>query len=104
NTYLTNLTSMLAFYDYIIIGMDYDSMSELGGSPHFQKAFMVVNNAQGSIKAGWQGLGNTRNRYALIDNINNPQMIDLRKNTYKYHRLALDTFGKTPDQSRTQML
>jgi hypothetical protein len=104
NTYLTNLTSMLAFYAYIIIGMDYDSMSELGGSPYFQKAFMVVNNAQGSNRSGWQGLGNTRNRYALMDNINNPQMIDLRKNTYKYHRLALDTFGKTPDDSRTQVL
>jgi len=104
NTYLTNLTSMLAFYAYIIIGMDYDSMSELGGTPYFQKAFNVVNNAQGANRSGWQGLGNSRNRYALIDNINNPQMLDLRKNTYKYHRLALDTFGKTPDQSRTQVL
>ncbi len=104
NTYLTNLTSMMAFYAYIMIGMDYDSMSELGGSPYFQKAFNVVNNAQGSNRSGWQGLGNNRNRYSLIDNINNPQMVDLRKNTYKYHRLALDTFGKTPDESRTQVL
>jgi hypothetical protein len=104
NSYITNLTSMLAFYAYIIIGMDYDSMSELGGTPYFQKAFMVVNNAQSSNRVGWQGLGNSRNRYALIDNINNPQMSDLRKNTYKYHRLALDTFDKTPDQSRTQVL
>lgn len=104
NSYITNLTSMLAFYAYIIIGMDYDSMSELGGSPYFQKAFNVVNNAQGSGRVGWQALGNSRNRYALIDNINNPQMVDLRKNTFQYHRLALDNFGKSPDQSRTQML
>ncbi len=104
NSYIANLTSMLAFYAYIIIGMDYDSMGELGGSPHFQKAFNVVNNAQGSNRVGWQGLGSNRNRYALIDNINNPQMVDLRKNTYLYHRLALDNFGKNPDQSRTQML
>lgn len=104
NSYITNLTSMLAFYAYIIIGMDYDSMSELGGSPYFQKAFTVANNAQGSNRVGWQGLGNSRNRYALIDNINNPQMAELRKNTYKYHRLALDTFGKNPDQSRGQVL
>jgi hypothetical protein len=104
NSYLTNLTSMLAFYAYIIIGMDYDSMGELGGTPYFQKAFAVVNNAQSSNRVGWQGLGNSRNRYALIDNINNPQMIELRKNTYKYHRLALDTFGKTPDASRSQVL
>ncbi len=104
NSYITNLTSMLAFYAYIIVGMDADSMSELGGTPYFQKAFNVVNNAQSSNRAGWQGLGNTRNRFALIDNINNPQMVELRKNNYKYHRLALDTFGKTPDQSRTQVL
>lgn len=104
NSYLTNLTSILAFYAYIIIGMDYDSMSELGGSPSFQKAFNVVNNAQGSNRVGWQGLGSTRNRYALIDNINNPQMLELRKNSYKYHRIALDTFGKNSDQSRSQVL
>lgn len=104
NSYITNLTSMLAFYAYIIIGMDYDAMSELGGTPYFQKAFTVVNNAQSSNRIGWQGIGNGRNRYALIDNINNPQMADLRKSNYKYHRLALDTFGKTPDQSRTLVL
>ncbi|MBK5279650.1 MAG: DUF4835 family protein, partial [Bacteroidia bacterium] len=76
----------------------------LGGSPYFQKAFNVVNNAQGSNRVGWQGLGNNRNRYALIDNINNPQMSDLRKNTYQYHRLALDTFGEDPDASRSKVL
>jgi len=100
NTYITNLTSMLAFYAYIILGMDYDTFGELGGNPHFQKAFMVVNNAQSSNRPGWQSLGSNRNRYALIDNLNNPQNTDLRKSIYRYHRLALDTFDKTPDQSR----
>lgn len=104
NTYLTNLTSMLAFYAYIILGMDYDSFSEMGGNPYFQKALMVVNNAQTSNRPGWQALGSNRNRYALIDNLNNPQNADLRKNTYRYHRLALDTFDKNPDQSRQIVL
>ena len=104
NTYITNLTSMLAFYAYVIIGMDYDSYSELGGTPHFQKALSVVNNAQPSNRAGWQALGSNRNRYALINDINNLQQADLRKNTYRYHRLALDTFDKTPDQSRDVIL
>lgn len=104
NAYLTNLTSMLAFYAYVIIGMDYDSFSEMGGTPYFQKAFMVVNNAQTSNRPGWQSLGSNRNRFSLIDNINNAQMIELRKNTYRYHRLALDTFDKTPDQSRQIVL
>lgn len=104
NTYITNLTSMLAFYAYIVIGMDYDSYSEMGGSPHFQKALAVVNNAQPSNRPGWQALGSNRSRYSLIENINNPQMAELRKNTYRYHRLALDTFSKTPDESRQTVL
>jgi len=104
NSYLGNLTSMLAFYAYIIIGMDYDSFSELGGTPYFQKALMVVNNAQSSGRAGWQALSSSRNRYSLIESINNPQMLEMRKNTYKFHRLALDNFDKNPDQSRTVVL
>lgn len=104
NTYITNLTSMLAFYAYIIIGMDYDSFSELGGTPYFQKAFTVVNNAQPSNRPGWQALGSNRSRYALMDAINNSQNTELRKNTYRYHRVSLDTFEKTPDQSRQQIL
>ena len=104
NSYLGNLTSMLAFYAYIIIGMDYDSFSELGGTPYFQKALMVVNNAQSSGRAGWQALSSSRNRYSLIESLNNPQMLEMRKNTYKFHRLALDNFDKNPDQSRTAVL
>lgn len=104
NTYINNLTSMLAYYAYIIIGLDYDSFSELGGSPHFQKALNVVNNAQGSNRPGWDALGSTRSRYSLIENINNPQMTDLRKGLYKYHRLAMDTFEKTPDDGRAIVL
>ena len=100
NTYISNLTSMLAFYAYIILGMDYDSFSESGGNTHIQKALNVVNNAQSSNRVGWDALSSNRNRYALIENLNNPQMVELRKNIYKYHRLALDSFDKTPDESR----
>ncbi|HEX5167906.1 MAG TPA: DUF4835 family protein [Cyclobacteriaceae bacterium] len=104
NTYTANLTSMLAFYAYVIIGMDYDSFSELGGTPYYQKALMVVNNAQGANRPGWQQLGSNRNRYWLIENIINSQFQDVRKALYAYHRLGLDTFSKDPDQSRTVIL
>jgi len=104
NTYFNNLTSMLAFYSYIVLGMDYDSFSDMGGNTYFQKALTVVNNAQGSNRPGWDALGSTRSRYALIESLNNPQMAEVRKGTYKYHRLALDTFDKTPDDSRTIIL
>jgi hypothetical protein len=104
NTYVSNLTSMLAFYAYIVLGMDYDSFSEMGGTSFIQKALIVVNNAQSSNRVGWDAMSSNRNRYALVDNLNNPQLADLRKNTYMYHRLALDTFDKTPDQSREIIL
>ena len=104
NTFTNNLTSMLAFYAYLVIGMDYDSFSELGGTPYFQRALAVVNNAQSSNRPGWQSLGNTRNRYWIIENLMNPQLTDVRKMVYSYHRLGLDTFEKTPDQSRLIIL
>lgn len=104
NTFSSNLTSMLAFYAYLIIGFDYDSFSELGGTPYFQRALAVVNNAQQSGNPGWQAIGSNRNRYWIIENLNNPQMADLRKAIYTYHRLGLDTFDSNPDESRQVIL
>ncbi len=104
NNYINNLTSMLAFYAYLVIGMDYDSFNELGGTPYFQKALTVVNNAQSSNRPGWQALGSNRNRYWLVENLINPQMVDVRRSVYSYHRLGLDTFEKTPDKSREIIL
>lgn len=100
NTYTTNLTSLLALYAYLMIGVDYDTFSELGGTPYFQKAWQVVNNAQQSNRPGWQSLGSNRSRYWIAENFNNAQMTDLRKALYSYHRLGLDTFDKEPDKSR----
>ncbi|HMP99408.1 MAG TPA: DUF4835 family protein [Cyclobacteriaceae bacterium] len=100
NVYISNLTSMLAFYAYVILGFDYDSFSELGGNPHFQKALQIVNNAQQVNRPGWQPLGSNRNRYWLIENITNAQMVEIRKSIYQYHRHGLDLFEKNPDQTR----
>jgi len=104
NTFTSNLTSMLAFYAYVIIGLDYDSFSELGGTPYFQRALSVVNNAQQSGTPGWQAVGSNRNRYWVIENLNNPQMADMRKAIYHYHRRGLDTFESNPEESREVIL
>jgi hypothetical protein len=104
NTYTSNITSMLAYYAYILIGMDYDTFSELGGTPYFQRALQVVNNAQSSNRPGWQSVGSNRNRYWLVENLINPQFTDIRKALYSYHRLGLDTFDKNPDQAREIIL
>jgi hypothetical protein len=104
NSNLNNLTSMLAFYAYVILAMDYDSFAELGGNPFIQKALAVVNNAQSSNRPGWVAQGSTRSRYSFLENLNNAQMIELRKGLYVYHRLGLDTFEKDPEQSRVKIL
>ena len=104
NAYINNLTSMLAFYAYTILAVDYDSFSEMGGNPYVQKMLTVVNNSQSSSHPGWIALGTIRSRFALMDNMTNVQMADIRKGSYKYHRLALDNFDKNPDQSREQIL
>ncbi len=59
-----------------------------------------MNNAQQSNRAGWDALGSTRNRYWLVENLTNQQMLAVRKGIYKYHRLALDTFDEDPESSR----
>jgi len=104
NTYTTNLTSMLALYAYLIIGIDFDTFVELGGTPYFQKALAVVNNAQQANRTGWQPLNSNRNRYWIVENYNNGQMTEMRKAMYSYHRLGLDTFDKDPDKSRRVIL
>ncbi len=104
NTYTTNLTSMLAVYAYIIIGVDFDTFVELGGTPFFQKALAVVNNAQQANRPGWQPLNSNRNRYWIVENYNNGQMTEMRRAMYSYHRLGLDTFDKDPDKSRDVIL
>lgn len=104
NIYTSNLTSLLAFYAYVIIAMDYDSFSQLGGGEFYRKALNIATNAQTANRPGWNTLGSTRNRYWLIENLTNSQMQDIRVGLYEYHRLGLDTFEQSPDESRKTIL
>lgn len=104
NQYMGNLTSMLAYYAYIIIGLDYDSFSKMGGSPHIQKAWNVVTNAQQSNQSGWTQLSSNRNRYWLAENLLNPQMSAVREGMYNFHRQGMDIFQTQPDDARKTIL
>ncbi len=104
NVFTSNLTSMLAFYAYMILGVDHDTFSELGGTPYYQRAQQVVIAAQNSGHPGWTALGSNRNRYWISENFINSQMVDLRKALYSYHRLALDNFEAKPDEGRETIL
>jgi hypothetical protein len=90
NQHVNNLTSVLAFYAYMIIGTDYDSFSLKGGEPHFQQALQIVNNAQNESERGWKAFEGSKNRYWLIENMLNARYEDFRGVMYKYHREGLD--------------
>lgn len=104
NTFTSNITSMLAYYAYMIIGFDYDTFSELGGTPHFQNAFKIVNNAQQTSYTGWQQFNSVRNRYWLVENVQNPQLEPIREALYKYHRQGLDIMVEDREQAEKKIL
>lgn len=100
NAFVDNLSSLLAYYAFVILGMDYDTFGLLAGTPHYQEAFRILNNAQQSNFPGWQQLGSNRNRYWLIENLQSASMEPIRTALYEYHRNGLDIFYEKPDDAR----
>lgn len=100
NAHLSNLTSILSYYAYVIIGIDYDSFSLYGGTPWFQKAQKIVNNAQSAPELGWKGFDGTENRYWLVENFLEKTFAPIRECTYRYHRLGLDIMAEKRDEGR----
>jgi uncharacterized protein DUF4835 len=89
-TYSSNLTSILAYYAYLMLGLDFDTYSLDGGTQFYEKAMAVVTSAQNSNEKGWQAFEGPKNRYQLIENILNPSYSDMRKLLYEYHLKGLD--------------
>ena len=95
NVFTNNLTAMLAYYVYLIIGHDCDSYQRLGGTPYFQACEDIVSACQSaSMEAtevkGWKAFDSNRNRYALINNLMDEAFKKYREYYYTYHRLGLD--------------
>jgi hypothetical protein len=103
NNFNNNLVAMLSFYAYVIIGLDHDSFSNLGGSEYYTKALNIANLAQQSESSGWQPFDSNRNRYWLIENLTNSQLQEIREGYYTYHRMALDRFITDPEDARVQI-
>ncbi len=105
NTHITNLTSVLAFYAYIIIGLDYDSYGMMAGTEFLQKAKQILNNAQSDTDQSWQAFGtnNKKNRFYLIEHMTDTDNSSIRKFYYRYHRLGLDIMHEKTVQGRTEI-
>lgn len=104
NTHMSDLTSTLAFYVYMFLGIDFDSFSPNGGAPFFAAAQQIVDNAQNSGQAGWKAYDGTKNRYWMAENMNNASYTPLHEFLYEYHRLGLDVMSEKPDQGREAIL
>jgi hypothetical protein len=102
--FIGNLSSLLAFYAYTIVGIDYDSFSKLGGTPYYTKAQTVINNAQNTAFAGWKAFEGLRNRYWLAENLTNKAYNPIRETLYEYHRNGLDIMYDNQPKGIKQIL
>lgn len=102
---VSNLPATLAFYAYLILGLDFDSFSLHGGDPYYQKALLIVNNApEGRDIEGWRAFDGSRNRYWLMENMTNSRYNLIHDVIYNYYRLGLDFMYENEDQGRTAIM
>lgn len=108
NVYNDNLTSVLAFYMYYILGLDHDSFSLYGGDPYYQRANELISALPAEFaqdqKSGWSSKANGRNRYYMIENILSPRTRAYRKALYEYHLKGLDLMSKNAEEGKLAIL
>ncbi len=108
NVYLDQLSSVLTYYAYVILALDYDSFSPLGGDEYWKSAQNVINAIPSGLTngTGWDS-GSTnvrRNRYWLVENMLNPKVRPYRQSFYDYHIKGLDTMYEDADKGRAILL
>jgi len=100
-TFTSNLTGVLAYYAYVILGYDFDSFTPNGGTPFFEKAQSIASMAQSNrYQDGWMAFGTDRNRYWLTENLLNSRYSAIRDINYRYHRLGLDQMYEKKEKGR----
>ena len=98
-----NLTAVLAYYAYLIIGLDMETFALKGGTDILHKAENVVNNAQMIGENGWKAFGDSKNRHALVNDYMNGAMDPYRQLMYDYHRKGLDEMAQNAERGRTNI-
>ncbi|GAA4211009.1 DUF4835 family protein [Pedobacter jeongneungensis] len=101
--YISNISALLTYYAYTIIGMDKDSFSKMGGTPFYKKAQNIINLAQASGNTGWKAADGLRNRFWFNENVLNPIFSELRNFIYSYHLNGLDQLTDN-DKGLTQIV
>jgi hypothetical protein len=99
-SHTSNLTSILAFYVNLFLGLDGDSFARLGGTPYHEKAMAIVTAAQNAPERGWKAFESQRNRYWLMENVLNGSYTPIREAIYVYHRRGLDVMSENLEMGR----
>lgn len=99
-----NLVNLLVFYANVILGVDYDSFSLMGGSDFYNRAENVVAQCQNAREAGWKSFESRRNRYWLINNLQDRSYSPIRECIYRYHRLGLDAMSDNVNDGRLEVM
>lgn len=97
------LTALIAYYAYLIIGINLDSFSPMGGEDILQRCLNLVNNAQNLNFTGWKAFGNDRNRFAFINDYMEGAMKPFRQLQYDYYRSGLDEMANNVERGRTNI-
>lgn len=95
-----NLVGIINYYVYLLLGIDFDSFSYLGGQPYFDRAASIVQMAQSSGEIGWKTFEDTKNRAAVLASYTDGNTSGIRKLLYDYHRKGLDEMVTSPDKGR----
>lgn len=106
-SYTDNLSSMLTYYAYLILGFDYDSFSPSGGNKYFKIAQNIIGNVPSNIQKagfGWSASESSRNKYWIIENLLNPRFRPYREAFYKYHRNGLDLMADNATLAKSNIL
>lgn len=103
NTMESNLTAILNFYAYLILTMDFDSFSPLGGQPFLDRASSIVQMAQSSGEVGWRAFEDNKNRSAVLSTLTDSNTSGIRQMNYDYHRRGLDEMVTSPDKGRAKI-
>lgn len=98
-----NMTAVIAYYCYLIIGLDMDTMAPMGGTDVLQKCVDIVNAAQMLSETGWKAFEDSKNRYAVIYDYIDEGMKPLRQFMYDYHRIGFDQMAQNAERGRASI-
>ena len=103
NTHISSLTSVVSFYIYTMLALDYYTFSQDGGVLYMQKAQTIVNNAQSAPERGWKAFESNKNRYWIAEELLDAKYSAFTEAIYNYHRMGLDRMFEDPEKGRASV-